>query len=76
MKRAKLESNENIDRVRNMLMAGKRVIINKIANDISISCKRVKNVLDNEVGMTMVSVRWMWHPTNRNHSHLIKNAPG
>ncbi|XP_029633791.1 uncharacterized protein LOC115209503 [Octopus sinensis] len=48
---------EKIDRLPHM-MDDKRLILNQIANVISISCERAENILRNELGMTNVSARW------------------
>lgn len=46
----------NIDYVLHIVMAD-RLTINQIVNDISISCKVVENMLDNELGKMKVSAR-------------------
>ncbi|XP_052828213.1 uncharacterized protein LOC128249249 [Octopus bimaculoides] len=52
-------TDENIYCVPYMLMDDRRLIINQIANAISISCKRVENTVHNELGVTRMSARWV-----------------
>ena len=42
---------ENIDRIHQMVMNGRRLTISHLANVISISRERVENILHNELGM-------------------------
>ena len=48
---------ENIDRIHQMVMNDRRLTISHLANVISISCERVENILHNELGMSKVSAR-------------------
>ena len=50
---------ENIDRIHQMVMNNRRLTIRHLANVISISRERVKNILHNELGMSKVSTRWV-----------------
>ena len=50
---------ENIDRIHQMVMNDRRLTISHLANVISISRERVKNILHNELGMSKVSDRWV-----------------
>ncbi|XP_029643895.1 uncharacterized protein LOC115218284 [Octopus sinensis] len=50
---------ENICCVPYMLMDDRRLIINQIANAISISCKRAENIVHNELVVTRMSSRWV-----------------
>ena len=45
---------ENIDRIHQMVMNDKRLTISHLANVISISRKRVENILHNELGKSKV----------------------
>eukprot|EP00106_Octopus_bimaculoides_P004346 XP_014771788.1 PREDICTED: uncharacterized protein LOC106870282 [Octopus bimaculoides] len=51
-------SGEDIDRVYHMMMAGRQLTINQIANAVSISRVRVEN-MHSELSMTKYSARWM-----------------
>ena len=48
------ENIENIDRILQMVMNDRRLIISHLANDISIFLERVENILYNELGMSKV----------------------
>ena len=48
---------ENIDRIHQMVMNDRRLTISHLANVISISRKRVENILHNKLGMSKVSAR-------------------
>ena len=50
---------ENIDRIHQMVMNDRRLTISHLANVISISRERVENILHNERGMSKVSARWV-----------------
>ena len=50
---------ENIDRIYQMVMNDRRLTISHLANVISISRERVENILHNELGMSKVSARWV-----------------
>ena len=50
---------ENIDRIHQMVMNDRRLTITHMANVISISSERVENILHNELGMSKVSARWV-----------------
>ena len=50
---------ENIDRIHQMVMNDRQLIISHLANVISISRERVENILHNELGMSKVSARWV-----------------
>ena len=50
---------ENIDRIRKMLMNGGRSTISRLANVISIPRERAENILHNELGMSEVSAQWV-----------------
>ena len=50
---------ENIDRIHQMVMSDRRLTISHLANVISISRERVENILNNELGMSKVSARWV-----------------
>ena len=50
---------ENIDRIHQMVMNDRRLTISHLANVISISRERVENILHNEPGMSKVSARWV-----------------
>ena len=61
---------ESIDCIHQMVMNNRRLTISHLANVISISCKRVENMLHNELGMSKVLAWWVpgfWH--------LIKSSP-
>ena len=48
---------ENIDRIHQMIMNDRRLTISHLANVISISRERVENILRNELDMSKVSAR-------------------
>ena len=50
---------ENIDRIHQMVMNDRRLTISHLANVISISHERVKNILHNELGMSKISAQWV-----------------
>ena len=50
---------ENIDRIHQMLINDRRLSISHLVNVISISHERVKNILHIEFGMSKVSARWL-----------------
>ena len=50
---------ENIDRIHQMVMNDRRLTISHLANVISMSCKQVENILHNKLGMSKVSARWV-----------------
>ena len=50
---------ENIDRIHQMVMNNTRLTISHLANAISISRERVENIFHNELGKSKVSVRWV-----------------
>ena len=50
---------ENIDRIHQMVMNDRRLTINHLANVIGISRERVENILHNELGMSKVLTRWV-----------------
>ena len=50
---------ENIDRIHQMVMNDRRLTISHLANVISISRERVENILHNKLGMSKVSARWV-----------------
>ena len=50
---------ENIDHIHQMVMNDRRLTISHLANVISISCKRVENILHNELGMSKVLAGWV-----------------
>ncbi|XP_036368320.1 uncharacterized protein LOC118767600 [Octopus sinensis] len=55
---------EIINCVHHMLMDDRQLTINQIANAISISHKRVENILCNELGIMKVSAQWVSHLTS------------
>ena len=50
---------ENIDHVHHMVMDDRCLTVNQKADAVAISCKRVKNILHQELGMLKVSARWV-----------------
>ena len=50
---------ENIDRIHQMVINNRRLTIIHLANVISISCEPMENILHNELGMSEVSARWV-----------------
>ncbi|XP_029636953.1 uncharacterized protein LOC115212254 [Octopus sinensis] len=50
---------KNIDCVHNMLMDDRQLTMNQIVNVINITCEKVKNILNNELGKTKVSAWWV-----------------
>ena len=46
---------ENIDRIRQMVVNDRRLTISHLANVIRISRKRIENIRHNELGMSKVS---------------------
>lgn len=50
---------ENIDRVRYMVMNEWRLTLNQIANAISISPEKVENTIYDERGMTKGCIKWV-----------------
>ncbi|XP_014772241.1 uncharacterized protein LOC106870622 [Octopus bimaculoides] len=62
---------ENIDRVHRMVMDDEQMTINQVTNAISISCERVENILNYEVGMRKVSVRWVPRLLTPNQTHTM-----
>ena len=50
---------ENIDRIHQMLTNNRRLTISHLANVISISRERLDNILHNELDMSKVSARWV-----------------
>lgn len=50
---------ENIDRVHNMAMDGKRLTIDLITNAVHISRERVETLMPSDIGMKNVSAQWL-----------------
>ena len=50
---------ENIDRIHQMVMNDRRLTISHLANVISISRERVENILHNKLGMSKVLAQWV-----------------
>ena len=50
---------ENIDRIHQMVMNDRRLTISHLANVVRISRERVENILHNELGMSKVLARWV-----------------
>ena len=50
---------ENIDRIHQMVMNDRPLTISHLANVISISRERVENILHNKLGMSKVSAQWV-----------------
>ena len=50
---------ENIDRIHQMVMNDRRLTISHLANVISISREPVENILHNELGMSKVLAQWV-----------------
>ena len=50
---------QNIDRIHQMVIDDRCLTVNHIAYVMSISLERVENILHKELGMSMVSNRWV-----------------
>ena len=50
---------ENIDRIYQMVMNDRRLTVNYIANVMNISRERVENILQKELGVSKDSPRWV-----------------
>ena len=50
---------KNIDCIHQIVMDNKRLTVNHIVNVISISCKRVQNILHKELGMLKVLTQYV-----------------
>ena len=50
---------ENIDRIHQMVINDRRLTISHSANVISISREQVENILHNKLGMSKASARWV-----------------
>ncbi|XP_076059482.1 protein GVQW3-like [Oratosquilla oratoria] len=64
---------ENIDRIRHMVMDGRRLNVNQIANTSGISRERVENILHKERDISKMSARWVLRlmTSDQKHTRLI-----
>ena len=63
-------SDENVDRVHDMVMADRRLTIRKIAQDVGVSYGTVQSILVDVLDMRKLSARWVPRILTADHKRL------